>query len=167
MSDEIHSDMDPFRYMVRRFIAIDSPNLIRNGSPAHARILLEEMFAHMQKTAYVYCGRISNEVWGSATLAEAVRQAFERPGTEIHFMVQHPENIPEGSLVAAILREHNAIVTSPAFSGINAHFAVFDSKMYRFEKDDGKKTATACVNAPEMASALTGLAQIMMKSAAA
>ena len=167
MSEEIHNDMDPFRYMVRRFIAIDSPNLIRNSSPAHAQILLEEMFAQMQKTAYVYCGRISNEVWGSARLAEAIQQAFERPGTEIRFLVQHPDKIPEGSLVAEILRQHGAIVTSPAFGEINSHFAVFDSKMYRFEKDDGDKTARACVNDPSMAGALAGLAQLMIHSAAA
>lgn len=167
MSEAIQNDMDPFRYMVRRFIAINSPNLIKNSSPAHAQILLEEMFAHMQKTAYVYCGRISNEVWGSARLADAIRQAFERPGTEIKFMVQHRDKIPEESLVVAILREHNAIITSPAFGGINSHFAVFDSKMYRFEKDDGNKTAIACVNAPTMAGALTGLAQIMLRSATA
>ena len=64
MSEEVHSDLDPFRYMVRRFIAIDSPNLIENSSPAHARILLEEMFANAKTSAYVYCGRISNTVWG-------------------------------------------------------------------------------------------------------
>ena len=78
MSEEVHSDVDPFRYMVRRFIAIDSPNLIENSSPAHARILLEEMFANANTSAYVYCGRISNAVWGGKGLADAVRAAIAR-----------------------------------------------------------------------------------------
>ena len=103
MSEAIQNDMDPFRYMVRHFIAIDSPNLIENSSPAHARILLEEMFANAKTSAYVYCGCISSVVWGGKGLADAVRTAISR-GVDVRFIVQHPESIPSDSVVAAALR---------------------------------------------------------------
>ncbi|MBO7685243.1 MAG: hypothetical protein J6V72_02595 [Kiritimatiellae bacterium] len=166
MSEEIHNNMDPFRYMVRRFIAIDSPNLIENSSPAHAKILLEEMFANAQKSAYVYCGRISDTVWGGENLANAVRAAIAR-GVEVRFIVQHPEDIPQNSVVAEVLREHgeNTIHTSREFAQLGSHFAVFDDKMYRFEKDDGDKKAIACVNAPDTARSLRELAQAMLRVA--
>ncbi len=166
MSEEVHSDVDPFRYMVRRFIAIDSPNLIENSSSAHARILLEEMFANANTSAYVYCGRISNAVWGGKGLADAVRAAIAR-GVDVRFIVQHPEDIPPDSVVAEALREHgaDAIHTSREFAQLGSHFAVFDDKMYRFERDDGDKKAIACVNAPDTARLLRELAQAMLKVA--
>ena len=166
MSEAIQNDMDPFRYTVRRFIAIDSPNLIENSSPAHARILLEEMFANAKTSAYVYCGCISSVVWGGKGLADAVRTAISR-GVDVRFIVQHPENIPSDSVVAAALREYGAdrIHTSLKFAQAGSHFAVFDDKMYRFERDDGDKKAIACVNAPDTARLLRELAQAMLKAA--
>ena len=155
--------MDPFRYMVRRLIEINSPTMIENGCPAHAQILLAEMFAHAEHTAYVYCGKLSNEVWGCDTVANAVRDAINRPNMEVRFIVQHPESIPEDSAVYKVLTDHRvAVASSPRFLGVDHHFAVFDGKMYRFENNDEKKTATACVNDPVTAGELTKLAQAML-----
>ena len=165
MNEKTPDKLDPFRYMVQRFIAIGSPNLIRNDSPEHARILLEEMFANAQTSAYVYCGRISSGVWGGVKLAEAVQSALAR-GVDVRFIVQHPEAVPADSAVAAVLRENGcAIHTSPKFESIASHFAVFDGKMYRFEKSDDAKTAIACVNGPETAKALEDLAKLMLNAA--
>ena len=164
--NEKYGDLDPFRYMVRRLIEIDSPTMIENGSPAHAQILLEEMFAHAKHTAYVYCGKISNEVWGCEAVAHAVRDAINRPGMQVRFIVQHPESIPADSAVRKVLTDHGAVVaTSPRFLNVDHHFAVFDGKMYRFENNDENKTATACVNDTTTAGQLTELAQAMLRVA--
>lgn len=161
MSDN-RNTIDPFRYMVRQFIEIGSPNLIRNSSPAHARILLEEMFANAKISAYVYCGCISDTVWGGEELAAPVREALER-GVDVRFIVQHPEKIPGNSAVAAVLRSHgdDVIHSSDHFATLNSHFAVFDEKMFRFEKNDDDKTAIACVNGPKFAKPLHDLAIAM------
>lgn len=157
--------IDSYRYMVQQLIAVDSPAIIGNNSPAHAKVLLEEMFAHAKSTAYVYCGKISNEVWGGDALAEAVHDAIVRK-VDVKFIVQHPDQIPADSAIAVYLREKNAIYTSDAFATIGSHFAVFDSKMYRFERDDSAKTATACMNGGVSAELLHGLAKDMLKRAA-
>lgn len=163
MNTSAKTSIDPFRYMVRRFIEMESPNLIQNSSPAHARILLEEMFANARESAYVYCGCISDTVWGGEELAAAIRAAIGR-GVTVRFIVQHPEKIPEGSAVAAVLRQHGAgmIHSSALFATWNSHFAVFDEKMYRFEKRDDDKTAIACVNGPDTARKLRDLALSML-----
>lgn len=166
MDKAVGVETDPFRYMVRQLIAVNSPSLIRNDSPAHARILLEEMFANAKESAYVYCGRISDEVWGGEGLARAVREAISRK-VEVRFIVQRPEEIPADSAVAAVLRESGG-GTMRGLSrslGIDSHFAVFDGKMFRFEKSDEKKTAIACVNGPETARKLRSLAQDMLSVA--
>lgn len=164
--NENGENIDPFRYMVKRLIEINSPTMIENGCPVHAQILLEEMFAHAEHTAYVYCGKISNEVWGCEAVANAVRDAIKRPNMQVHFIVQHPESIPANSAVYKVLMDHGAVVaSSPRFLDVDHHFAVFDGKMYRFENNDEKKTATACVNDPVTASQLTELAQSMLRVA--
>ena len=163
--NEKYGDLDPFRYMVKRLIEIDSPTKIENGCPAHARILLEEMFAHAKHSAYVYCGKISNEVWGCETVAKAVQDAINRPDMTVRFIVQHPDSIPAGSAVHRILVENNAIFTSQRFQGVDHHFAVFDGKMYRFENNDERKTAIACMNDPATAEPLRELAQAMLRVA--
>ena len=166
MDNTTDMEMDPFRYMVRRLIAINSTSLIKNGSPAHARILLEEMFDSARESAYVYCGRISDKVWGGERLARAVRAAIARK-VDVRFIVQHPDEIPADSAVAAALRESGAgaIRSGGRFLGITSHFAVFDGKMFRFEKNDEEKTAIACVNGPETARKLRGLALDMLSVA--
>ena len=163
MSDSAKTSIDPFRYMVQRFIEMESPNLIQNSSPEHARILLEEMFLHAKTSAYVYCGCISDKVWGGEDLATAVRTAIER-GVKVRFIVQHPEKIPAGSAVAAVLRQHgeDMIHSSTLFATWDSHFAVFDEKMFRFEKRDDDKTAIACVNGPDTARKLRDLALSML-----
>lgn len=157
---------EPFRYMVQLLIERNEATIINNENQEHAKVLLEEMFYNSTSTAYVFCGCISEIVWGGDKLAEAVRDAFAR-GVDVKFMVQHPSRIPANSPVAAVLREHNAILSSNAFDSLSSHFAVFDSKMYRFEKDDTKKKATACMNGVETATLLHGLAKDMIARAVA
>ena len=49
------NDIEAFRLMVRRLILAGSPIRIDNGSAEHAKVILEEMFRHAQKTAFVAC----------------------------------------------------------------------------------------------------------------
>jgi len=141
------NDIEAFRIMVRRLILTGSPLRIDNGSPAHARVILEEMFKHTQNKAFVFCGCISLPVWGSETMAANIEDAICNRGVHVRFIVQRPEEIPANSPTVAVLRSHpGTIVTSSMFKDFKSHFAVFDKKMYRIEKDDEAKTAIAYAN---------------------
>ena len=156
------NDIEAFRLMVRRLILIGSPLRIDNGSAAHARVILEEMFKHAQKTAFVFCGCISMEVWGSATMAANIEDAICNRGVEVRFIVQNPDKIPVDSPTVSMLRRHpGTIVTSPLFKDFESHFAVFDQKMYRIEKNDAAKTANAYANNRENGAELDKLAKLM------
>lgn len=160
------NDIEAFRLMVRRLIVTGSPIRIDNGSAEHARVILEEMFKHAQKTAFVFCGCISMQVWGSETMAANIEDAICNRGVEVHFIVQRPNDIPAESPTVAMLRRHpGTIVISPLFKDFESHFAVFDQKMYRIEKDDAAKTAIAYANNRENGVELEQLAKQMSEIA--
>ena len=128
MNENEAEQVKGFRYMVKLLIEIGSPTVVGNESPAHAKVLLEEMFNAAKKTAYVYCGRISDAVWGGDGVSAAVKGAIDR-GVDVRFIVQHPDKIPAGSRVKAILDESRiAVHSSRSFAQINSHFAVFDGR---------------------------------------
>ena len=160
------NDIEAFRLMVRRLILTGSPIRIDNGSAAHARVILEEMFKHAQKTAFVFCGCISMPVWGSETMAANIEEAIVNRDVHVRFIVQHPNEIPAYSPTVAVLRRHpGTIVTSPLFKDFESHFAVFDQKMCRIEKNDAAKTANAYANNRENGIALEQLAKQMSEIA--
>lgn len=160
-------DIEAFRQMVRRLILSGSPVSIDNGSPEHAKVILEEMFKHVQKTAYVFCGCISMSVWGSQAMATNIEDAIVNRNVNVKFIVQNPDKIPADSPTVVALRRHpGTIVSSSLFKEFESHFAVFDQKMYRIEKDDGAKTAVACANSPDNAVPLHQLAVQMVDIAA-
>lgn len=165
MNTEQDNDLESFRRMVKLFIEIDSPATISNNNRDHAKIILEELFRNAKDTAYVYCGRISNEVWGGTSVALAIIDALNR-GVNVQFVVQHPEEIPEDSAVVDILRKHGRIHSSEKFAEIGTHFAVFDGKRYRLEKDDEAKSASVCMNSVATAGKLKEIAEVMILTAA-
>ena len=160
------NDIEAFRLMVRRLIITGSPVRIDNGSAEHAKVILEEMFKHVQRTAFVFCGCISMSVWGSETMAANIEDAIVNRDVHVRFIVQRPSDIPADSPTVAALRRHpGVIVSSPMFKEFESHFAVFDQKMYRIEKDDGAKTAIAYANNPDGGTALDQLARQMSEIA--
>lgn len=156
-SDEIAA----FRRTVERYIENNVSLEIGNSSPAHARVLIDCMFRHAQKTAYVFCGCLSNEVWGDERIAASVEDAIGR-GVEVVFLVQRRDDIPGDSPVKRVLEASgNRILSSPLFAEVEHHFAVFDGQRYRFEYDDGRKMATACMYAPLLAGQFLEVARRM------
>lgn len=175
------NDLESFRYMIRLFISTESQAIIDNTDSNHARVILEEMFAAAKRTAFVFCGCLSPQVWGGQDLANNIEKAFER-NVNVKFFIQHPDEIPSNSPTIQVLRrqaeiaskgesggtETRAIVfESPSFGSLDHHFAVFDRKMYRFETDNERFQAKVCANAPEESAALERLIAAMRRCAKA
>lgn len=165
MNETKDNDLEAFRQMVKLFIEIDSPATISNNNSDHAKIILEELFRSAKETAYVYCGHISNEVWGGDTMAAVIDRAV-RNNVKVRFIVQKPNEIPKDSAVAAFLKERNLICSSEKFSALGTHFAVFDGKRYRLEKNDEAKSATVCMCNEASAGKLKETAELMINAAA-
>lgn len=157
-------DLDAFRFMVHLLVEMKSPSLIDNGSPAHARIILEEMAAAAEKSIYVFCGCIDKDTWGSSEMARSIEKAIDS-NVDVRFLVQHPTEIPNDSpTVLALRKKKGSILDASPFAPLEKHFAVFDRRMFRFEKDDAAKTAIASANKPDMAEPLGDLVLDMMKT---
>lgn len=165
MDMPLDTDLESFRYTVKLFIKINSTALISNKNSEHAKVILEELFNDAKKTAYVYCGRISNEVWGGEAVAKAVKGAIDRE-VDVKFIVQHANEIPKDSVVYKLLKPKDLVVSSPKLAEIKSHFAVFDSKRYRFEKDDAAKSAIVCMNNETVGGQLQKLAENLVAVAA-
>ncbi len=160
--DNTEKDMEAFRFMVHLLVEMKSPSLIENGSPAHARVILEEMAAAAKKSIYVFCGCIDKNTWGSPEMAASIERAFADKA-DIKFLVQRPSDIPADSPTVMALRRHEgSILDASPFASLGKHFAVFDRRMFRFEKDDAAKTAIASANRPEMAEPLSDLVSNMV-----
>lgn len=160
--DNKEKDMEAFRFMVHLLVEMQSPSLIDNGSASHARVILEEMAAAAKKSIHVFCGCIDKNTWGSQQMADSVEKAFEG-GADVKFLVQRPSDIPDDSPTVAVLRRHpRSIFDASPFASFKQHFAVFDRRMFRFEKDDEAKTAIASANRPEMAEPLGDLVANML-----
>lgn len=154
-------DLDAFRYMVREAIRLDSQTIIENTNSEHAKVILEELFAAAKTSIFVFCGCLSAAAWGSQTMAENIQAAFAR-GVKITFVVGNPDKIPSDSPTANVLHTHSGtILSSPSFANMRGHFAVFDSKRYRFELDDGACKAVVCMNDSDFGAKLTELGSCM------
>ena len=173
------NDLESFRYMIRLFISTESQAVIDNTDSNHARVILEEMFAAAKRTAFVFCGCLSPQVWGGQNLANNIENAFER-NVDVKFFIQNPNKIPLESPLIQVLRNHTEIASkdenkrtatrdivfgSPSFVSLDHHFAVFDHKMYRFETDNERFQAKVCANAPEESAALERLIEAMLHRA--
>ena len=164
MPTTLQEDLESFRKGIETMIRIDSQTIIKNTNATHAKIILEAMFAAATTSALVFCGHVSDDVWGSETMARNIETAIRR-GVEVKFIVEHPQDMPnpKDSPTVAMLRcNPNILVSSVAITGWNRHFAVFDSKRFRVETNHGRKTAIACVNNREVAEGLEQVARAML-----
>lgn len=133
-----------YRFMVQQLIDMGSPTIIQNSSPSHARIILEQMFATAKKSALVFCGCLSSDVWGSKTMLTNVQKAID-DNVEVRFVIQRSDPDKRAAELFQKLEEKQVVYTDASLANLDAlHFAVFDGKMYRIEKNDAEKSATAC-----------------------
>ena len=165
MSHQSKQELENFRKGIEIMIRIDSPAAINNTNADHAKIILEAMFAAVTTSAFVFCGHVAPDVWGSETMARNIEMAILR-GVDVKFIVERPGDLPtadDSPTVAALRRNPGVLVASDGIPGWNRHFAVFDSKRFRVETNHENKTAIACANNPEIAQGLERIAKAMLK----
>ena len=156
-----------FRKGIETMIRIDSQAVIHNTNADHAKIILEAMFAAATTSALIFCGHVSDDVWGSKTLARNIEAAIQR-GVEVKFIVEKPNDMPKpeaSATVSVLLQNSGTLLTSDAVPGWNRHFAVFDSKRFRVETNHDDKKAIACANNPNLARGLEQIAKAMLENA--
>lgn len=140
-------------------IGSDSPAIIENNSPAHAKVILQELMECAKETVHILCTHFSKEVYGDKALQTSIKDAIGR-GVSVKIAVRDEK--PQASDFYRELGDNFPNKCS-LYAGIQAtngktvfasDFCVVDSKRYRLERDQTKGTAFVCANAPDVAGRL-------------
>jgi hypothetical protein len=166
-------DLVFYREGVETLMRLKSASPISNGEPAHAAILFEIFFKNAENHVRIFCQRLSQRVFGSASLIEAAKWALDR-GTKISVIYQ--KEMPEhGQLLEELRKSGSVVVRAPEEArGWELNFATMDDQAYRIERDREECKAQAVMNDPDMSKKLvrkfdelvleTKLAALLQKS---
>lgn len=137
---EIPAELEDYAADVREGVRLGFCDLFSNSSSAHAAVLMQVFCEEAKRYAYIFCGRLSREVFGR--MWPVFRKALER-NVDLRVITEHAD--AESEDVAAALRQRNALRTVEG-CGLHLpdrmpHFAVFDGMMSRMETDGERRTA--------------------------
>jgi len=156
IGDDVKSvarDLVFYREGVETLMRLKSQSPISNGEPAHAAILFEVFFKNAENHVRIFCQRLSQRVFGSASLVDAAKWALER-GKKISVIYQD-ENPEDGKLLDELRKSESVLVRAPAEARNWAiNFATMDEQAYRLERDRLECKAQAVMNDPEIAKRL-------------
>lgn len=148
-----------YRENVELMAKLKSPRKFGNGAPIHAAIIFESFFRHATHSVKIFCKTLDEKVFGRKWLCDAAEAAFMR-GVNISVIVKEE---PEESTFKEWLE---SVCITPAVSfcslkgnlgkaeGVDCNFATMDSIAYRFEPNENKIVAVACMNDPDAAERL-------------
>lgn len=137
-----------YRQAVSAMLESSDFSMIKNSSPKHAAILIEEMVGHAEHSFCAVAQRMNPMVW-SPRVIDALAKAMSR-GVAISLLIvasgelEHLKGIPDDV--------RNRIHRAADPKEINLNLAIMDAKAVRFEYDIAQDKAVFCVNETELAS---------------
>lgn len=151
----MNTDLSIYRSVFIGLIEADSSSIIENNSPAHAKIILQELVNHAEMSVYILCSHFCSIVYGDADLQAALVAAIDR-GVSVNIAVRDKE--PQEYAFFAELKE-KAGKSGRFYTGVHQtednhvyanDFCVVDGKRFRLERDQEKGTAFVCANNEEI-----------------
>lgn len=160
-------DSEEYRDKIDQAIRAMSGETILNGSPAHASIIIERMFAHAQECVLILTRRFDPRIYGSTEAVEQAGLYLGGSGRKCRILIEEFdqssfENHPFAQKLAPYLEAGNLEIRAlkPAIAEIvNVNFSVMDNRGFRFEQDKKEAVAVASFgdNAEAFVSSLQGL----------
>lgn len=150
-------DLSIYRDLFVNLIDTNDPTVIQNNSPAHARIIIQELVRHAQESVHILCTHFSRTVYDDPAIQNAITDAINR-GVAVHIAVR--DNFPQAAEFFVRLqacRPENCEYLAGIQANSNAlgnDFCVVDSRRYRLERDQQKGTAFVCANDPTISDRL-------------
>lgn len=136
-----------YSIMVKEMVRNNSSETFPNANFSHASIILKEFIKNAKISVDIFCRSLSSSVYDDEELINIVRTAISR-GVKVRVLIQ--KNVPESEKFKNILKT-GSLFSVTSEDKEKANFCVVDKKMYRYERDRESRTATACVNDPEIA----------------
>lgn len=146
-----------YRELVRTLIVENSEQTIENDSASHAKIIISEFIAAAHKEVYIFCRKLSSDIWEAPNVMRCISEALSR-GVIFNVMVQ--DSNPECSRLKSVFSEYKTkILYSKDYESLTCNFLVSDDKAYRYEKNNGERKGIACANDSSIATLLITLAK--------
>lgn len=151
-----------YRAMIERLSSERTNQRIPNGKPMHASILLEAMFRTGRDEVRIFTGELAPETYARPELINAARRFLQKPGRRLRVLLQKkkPLSWVNDVPLLRVLKDgcgdsfEVRCATGAYASDAAHHFAVMDSRAYRFEHDHSGTKAIANFNEPAVAASL-------------
>lgn len=148
--------IDSYRKHVEQLFDSGSPDLVMNGSAAHAQILIETLITRAKEKIVFFCECLKEEIYDKEVIIQKLLEAGKR-GVEVKILAQkEPETNLLRKKVVEFFPSNSPFefrTCLPDSVGRNApmNFIVMDEKAFRFEQELDTHKAFASANNCELA----------------
>lgn len=133
---------------------------VYNGSPDHAAIIVERIFASAERHVRLLTGDLEVKVYGDPAVVQAARRFLSKPEHKLDILVEsdafgtsHPLVDGMGKLGNLEVRR----VPDDLSERVPYHFMTGDTDCFRFERDKNSHTAVAAFGDAAAATNLNGI----------
>lgn len=153
-------EIDRYRQMIGRLARGRIDQIIPNGHPAHAAVLVEAMFDSAQRDVRIFTGSLAPEAYDQPYLVSAAKRFLEKPATRLRILIQKPlsRQALEQRLFFSELQDTKKVEIRTATGSYSLddanHFAVMDECGFRYELQHEATQAIANFRAPGIAGQL-------------
>lgn len=147
-----------YRCYVERLAQLKSKELFQNGQANHAAIIFETFFKYASKHVHILCKNLSADVFGLENVLNALETALLR---KVPVRILYQETPESSAFLESLQRWQEQKLpiealpaTGTSLGPVSQNFAVMDRRAFRFEPDNSRPMAYACMNGPEEATTL-------------
>lgn len=142
---------EPYRSRIDRLIKEMTGELVLNGSPEHATVIVERMLANAATDVSILTRRFDPRIYGTEETVAQARLCLGDSNRSIEILIeqvnaetlsQHPFVVGNKPAIEAGNLKFRALHPEWA-SNVAFNFAVMDDNGYRFERDKTEPVATA------------------------
>lgn len=145
---EAEEVLELYRALIRNAIVMRQTQLVPNSKPSHAKIILEEMAGHSNRTFYAIASRLADDVWDSSVIS-AVSSAIDR-NVDVRLLVENqceqlhklPDNVRE------------RVRKIPDSIRFDFNIAIMDGRSFRIELDKQARKAVFCANSSALSDSI-------------
>lgn len=142
-------DIAAYRAAVRHQAQVADGTVVWNRTPAHAAVVIAELFCSATSVIEIVSDNLTDKVWGSQDVVSGVRKFLSRhDDVKLRIITEHPVRVSENRFLSSIpaadfesgkvkVFEAGSDMTPP----VTLHFMVVDGVGFRIQEDRDKLAA--------------------------
>lgn len=153
-------DIKEYREHVKTLASLRTGDPIYNGSPEHAAIVVEQMFASAHSAVRLVTGDLNARVYGTSGVVQRAREFLGHSDHTLEILVEHRTFSDTHPLIEELAGQPNfTILQLPASVSevLKFHFMTADDDCFRFEAEKNSHAAVAAFGDKETAVHLNGI----------